>query len=198
MRFSPNYVEAYIALGDALRRAGRVEASMEPSRGAACQSEGGRRPVRVRDGSRAPRAAREARLVRRCRAPAPGSAGLPARACPVARSSAGRSVRDGRQAQTIVEGLLPSMKTLDVGETLAMSLAEQGQFADAVSVQRDVLTQPARPASHPRPLAWPRTFSATSGVCPAASRGRRTMSSIPPGRRSTPRCSRHRSAGANR
>ena len=30
VRFSPNYVEAYIALGDALRRAGRVEASMEP------------------------------------------------------------------------------------------------------------------------------------------------------------------------
>ena len=31
------------------------------------------------------------------------------------------------------------MKTLDVGETLAMALAEQGQFADAVVIQRGVL-----------------------------------------------------------
>ena len=48
-------------------------------------------------------------------------------------------VRDGRQAQTIVEGLLTTLKTLDLGETLAMALAEQGQFADAVTIQRGVI-----------------------------------------------------------
>ena len=48
-------------------------------------------------------------------------------------------IRDGRQAQTIVEALLATQQTLDLGETLAMALAEQAQFADAVAIQRDVL-----------------------------------------------------------
>jgi len=48
-------------------------------------------------------------------------------------------VRDGQRAQAIVERLAQTSKTIDVGETLAMALAERGQFADAVGVQREVL-----------------------------------------------------------
>jgi cytochrome c-type biogenesis protein CcmH/NrfG len=48
-------------------------------------------------------------------------------------------VRDGRRAQTIVQGLIANQNTLDLGETLAMALAEQGQFADAVAIQRGVM-----------------------------------------------------------
>ena len=48
-------------------------------------------------------------------------------------------VRDGRRAQTIVQGLIANHNTLDLGETLAMAFAEQGKFADAVAIQRGVI-----------------------------------------------------------
>lgn len=141
VRFSPNYVEAYIALGDALRRAGRVEGSMEPYREAlrvspkAADARFGYGMALVRLGRY-----REARDwfadAARQHPDRPDFQHALARLLAAAPDDL---VRDGRQAQTIVEGLLKTMQTLDVGETLAMALAEQGQFADAVSVQRDVL-----------------------------------------------------------
>jgi cytochrome c-type biogenesis protein CcmH/NrfG len=49
------------------------------------------------------------------------------------------SVRDGQRAQAIVEHLSRTSKTIDLGETMAMALAERGQFADAIAVQRQVM-----------------------------------------------------------
>ena len=141
VRFSPNYVEAYIALGDALRRAGRVEASMEPYREA----------LRISPKAADARFGYGMALVRLGRYSAardwfadaaPLHPDRPDFQHALARLLAAAPdavVRDGRQAQTIVEGLLANMKTLDVGETLAMALAEQGQFADAITIQRGVL-----------------------------------------------------------
>jgi tetratricopeptide (TPR) repeat protein len=48
-------------------------------------------------------------------------------------------VRDGRRALTIAEGLLKGRASTQLGETLAMALAELGRFEQAVSVQRDVM-----------------------------------------------------------
>ncbi|MQA29202.1 MAG: tetratricopeptide repeat protein [Luteitalea sp.] len=48
-------------------------------------------------------------------------------------------IRDGRRALALVEGLLKSQQTLELGEALAMSLAELGQYEQAVTVQRDVI-----------------------------------------------------------
>src|SRR4029077_5852339 len=48
-------------------------------------------------------------------------------------------VRDGRRALAIVEELRKGQKTTDLGETMAMTLAEVGEYAEAVSVQRSVL-----------------------------------------------------------
>ncbi len=53
-------------------------------------------------------------------------------------------VRDGQRAQAIVERLSQTTKTIDLGETMAMALAERGQFADAVSVQRQVMEASTR------------------------------------------------------
>jgi|RhiMethySRZTD1v2_1073278.scaffolds.fasta_scaffold00733_27 tetratricopeptide (TPR) repeat protein len=150
VRFSPNYVEAHIALGDALRRAGRVEASMEPYREAlrvspkAAEARFGYGMALVRLGrygeardwfadaaNRYPDRLDFQHALARLLAAAPDD-----------------RVRDGRRAQTIVEGLIPNLKTLDLGETLAMALAEQGQFADAVAIQRGVIDA-ARQAGFP-------------------------------------------------
>ena len=53
-------------------------------------------------------------------------------------------VRDGRRALQIVEGLLRGQTTTALGETLAMALAEVGQFDRAARVQRDVMAANAR------------------------------------------------------
>ena len=141
VRFSPNYVEAYVALGDAMRRAGRVEASMRPYSEAlrvspkAADARFGYGMALVRLGRY-----HEARDwfadAARLHPDRPDFQHALARLLAAAPDD---TVRDGRHAQTLVDGLLNTMKTFDVGETLAMALAEQGRFADAVSVQRDVL-----------------------------------------------------------
>ena len=49
------------------------------------------------------------------------------------------SVRDGQRALQLVERLLKAQPSTVLGETLAMALAEVGQFERAVRVQRDVM-----------------------------------------------------------
>lgn len=53
-------------------------------------------------------------------------------------------VRDGGRAREIVERLVQQGRTLDLGETMAMALAELGEFDRAVAVQRDLLTAATR------------------------------------------------------
>ena len=53
-------------------------------------------------------------------------------------------VRDGRRAKMLVDGLVQQGRTLDLGETMAMTLAELGEFERAAAVQRDLLTAAQR------------------------------------------------------
>ena len=141
VRFSPNYVEAYIALGDAMRRAGRVEASMDPYREAlrvspnAADARFGYGMALVRLGRY--REARDwfADAANRH----PDRLDFQHALARLFAAAPDDLVRDGRRAKTIVEGLIAKQNTLDLGETLAMALAEQGQFADAVAIQRGVI-----------------------------------------------------------
>jgi hypothetical protein len=49
-------------------------------------------------------------------------------------------VRDGRRALTIAQQLFDSgERSTSIGETIAMALAEQGNYGQAISIQRDVL-----------------------------------------------------------
>ena len=57
-------------------------------------------------------------------------------------------VRDGRRALAIAEQLLKTQQTLDLGETLAMSLAELGHYDKAAAVQRDVIAAAERAGLH--------------------------------------------------
>lgn len=49
------------------------------------------------------------------------------------------TVRDGTRAMMLVQELMAEGRTLDLGETMAMTLAELGQFDRAMSVQRDLM-----------------------------------------------------------
>jgi tetratricopeptide (TPR) repeat protein len=48
-------------------------------------------------------------------------------------------VRDGRRALGLAETLVKTNRSTEDGETLAMALAETGQFAEAAGIQRDVI-----------------------------------------------------------
>lgn len=48
-------------------------------------------------------------------------------------------VRDGQRAMALVQDLVKRGRTLELGETLAMTLAELGQYDQAASIQRDVI-----------------------------------------------------------
>jgi hypothetical protein len=48
-------------------------------------------------------------------------------------------VRDGARAMTLVQELMKGTKTTAIGETMAMAMAELGEFRDAVDVQRGVI-----------------------------------------------------------
>ena len=48
-------------------------------------------------------------------------------------------VRDGQRAMTLVQDLVKQGRTLELGETLAMALAELGRYDQAASIQRDVI-----------------------------------------------------------
>ena len=49
------------------------------------------------------------------------------------------ATRDGPRALAIVEGLAEREQSLLLGETLAMALAEVGRYAEAATVQRDLI-----------------------------------------------------------
>lgn len=53
-------------------------------------------------------------------------------------------VRDGEQALTMVDRLASQGRTLDLGETMAMALAEVGAHARAAALQRDLITGAGR------------------------------------------------------
>jgi hypothetical protein len=48
-------------------------------------------------------------------------------------------VRDGRQAMAMTKQLLAQQQTVDLAETMAMALADLGQFQQAATLQREVI-----------------------------------------------------------
>jgi tetratricopeptide (TPR) repeat protein len=144
---NPSYVEAFVALGETLRDAGRYRDSLEAYAEA----------VRLN-----PRAA-EARLayalslvqLRRFREARDWLADSvrsqpdrPELAIALARLYAAApdaTVRDGRQAFALTQQLLQTQqKTTALGETMAMTAAELGNFSEAVAIQRDIIAAASR------------------------------------------------------
>jgi tetratricopeptide (TPR) repeat protein len=140
-RYNPNYTEAWMALGDTLRSSGRIEASLKP------YSE----VVRINPRSADARFAYAMALVRLRRyrdAKAwleestrvlPDRPELSHALARILAAAPDDTVRDGTRAMALVQDLMKANKTTVVGETMAMALAELGQFGDAVDVQKGVI-----------------------------------------------------------
>jgi tetratricopeptide (TPR) repeat protein len=141
VRYNPNYVEALTGLADALRRGGRVEESLKTyteivrinPRAAEARFGYAMGLVRLRR-------YREARdwLVEATRAQ-PDQPDLALALARILAAAPDNSVRDGARAMAITEELFKGTKTTVLGETLAMALAEVGQYEEAVKIQRGVL-----------------------------------------------------------
>jgi len=58
------------------------------------------------------------------------------------------AVRDGHRALQLAEELSRTMKTVELGQTVAMALAEQGRFEEAAGWQRDLI-RVAGASGHP-------------------------------------------------
>jgi tetratricopeptide (TPR) repeat protein len=137
----PNYLEARLRLAEALRRSGRLEESLSQ------YGEVSRIDPRVAEARfgfamtlvrlRRYQEARD-RLVEGMH----GYPTQPAFARALARLLAAAPddrVRDGRRAMAMTQQLLKDQQTLDLGETMAMTLAELGQYEQAVAFQREVM-----------------------------------------------------------
>jgi tetratricopeptide (TPR) repeat protein len=141
LTYQPNYVEAHLALGDALRRRD------QPKRALAHYDE----VMQINPRSSQARLGRALALAalgrweeardwliesRMAYPDRPEYAIALARllaAAPEAR------VRDGGRALDIASALLKQQKTTDVGEALAMALAEIGDYDQAIGIQRGIL-----------------------------------------------------------
>jgi tetratricopeptide (TPR) repeat protein len=142
VRYNPSYVEALVALGDALRRAGRPASSLEPYGEVVRLNP---RSVQARLGYAMAlvrlRRYREARdwleEAARMQPDQPDLAHALARLLAAAPDD---GVRDGRRALDITQELFKTQpKSTTLGETMAMTAAELGNFEEAAAIQRGVL-----------------------------------------------------------
>ena len=148
--FGPDYREAYMALGDALRRVGRFGEALTAYQ----------EVVRIDPASVEARFAYAVTLVRLGRhleardwlteslvihRQQPMLVQALAR---ILAASPDARARNGRRALALAQQLAGDVTTTDVGETLAMALAEVGDYAGAVDTQKNVIAAAGRAGQH--------------------------------------------------
>ena len=141
IRYNPSYVEARLLLADVHRRTGRFEAAL------AQYDEVARLNPRAA-AARVGRAMTLARLRRFADARVtledalsaqPGQAELANALARILAAAPDAKLRDGQRALSLVQEVARTTGTTTVGETMAMALAEVGNFSDAAMTQRSVL-----------------------------------------------------------
>ena len=141
VKYQPNYVEARLVLADALRRSRRAEASLVHYREAITMNP---RLSQARLGYAMAlvqlRRDREARdLLSESMAQHADQPEIAHALARVLAASPDDRVRDGQRAMAIVQVLFKGQKTTELGETMAMTFAELGEYARAVDIQRGVM-----------------------------------------------------------
>ena len=142
VRFDPALINARFSLADALRRTGRLEAAVEqydtilredPN---ASQARFGRAMAFVRLGRYADARAAFEDAARRH----PEQPGFIHALARVLAAAPADGVRDGQRALALVQGLIEELGASPATlETLAMALAEVGQFGEAAAQQRQAI-----------------------------------------------------------
>ena len=146
VKYDPAYVEARMQLADALRRAGRLDASLShyaeviETSPAISQARLGRAMALVR--------LQRYREARDELADAvniyPDQPGFPHALARLLAAAPDDGLRDGRRALALVRTLLTQQKTMALAETMAMALAESGEYGQAVTWQREAIAEAER------------------------------------------------------
>jgi tetratricopeptide (TPR) repeat protein len=146
LKYSPTYIEARLALADALRRTGRFDEALTNYRELprlnprAAEARFGYAMALVKLGRYVDARTWLDEAVR-VQPDRPELAHALARVLAAAPEP---QARDGQRAMTIVQELLKTNKTTPVGETMAMALAEIGDYRQAVAVQGGVIDAATR------------------------------------------------------
>ena len=141
----PSYVEARLGLAALLRRSGRLEESLAQYDEVASQAISGDPRFEEAPFGAAITLVRLGRYEDardRLRAGMSEYPGTPFFAHALARLLSGApsaDVRDGQGALSLLRSLPESLQRVDYGETLAMTLAEVGQFTEAAAIQREAI-----------------------------------------------------------
>lgn len=138
---APDYAQARLRLADVLRRRGRLQDALteyervvqaDPTLSDATL---GRAITLVRMGRYVEARDRLTEAMKTY----PSHSGFPHALARLLAAAPDDSVRDGRRALALAEQVLKTDRSTDVGETLAMALAEVGRFDEAAAVQRDLM-----------------------------------------------------------
>ena len=145
VQHQPDYVEARLGLATLLRRAGRLEESLSQYDQVAEQALSGDPRFEEAPFGAAVTLVRLGRYddardrLRRGMAEYPNTPFFAHALARLLSGSPDAAVRDGRGALSLLRALPEELQRIDYGETLAMTLAEVGQFTDATAIQREAI-----------------------------------------------------------
>ena len=146
VRYEPSYVEARLRLARLLRRIGRPdEALSEYARVIDSDPRSMEAPLGYALTLVALGRYREARnRLEAGAADYPDQAMFRKALARLLAAAPDARARDGQRALTLVEELLAQERSFDLGEAMAMALAEVGRYAEAASWQREVMSMAAQ------------------------------------------------------
>jgi tetratricopeptide (TPR) repeat protein len=141
LKYGPGYVQARVRLAGVLRRSGRLQESLEQY-DQVLKTDPSLSEAAFGYAMTLVRMQRHQEARDRLTGGMKVSPDQPVFAHALARllaASPDHRVRDGRRAMALVNELRKKHQTIDLGETLAMAMAELGQYEQAAAVQRDVM-----------------------------------------------------------
>jgi len=140
LKARPTYTEARLRLASSLRRAGKLEAALAEYDTALASAPDNTeaRMGKVMVLSKAHRDREARRVLDEALQSSPGDLVTMHALARLLATSPDGTVRDGAKAMDLVQQMLKRGRTLELGETYAMTLAELGQYREAQALQRDL------------------------------------------------------------
>jgi len=141
LKYDPGYVPAHVQLADVLARTGRPDQALVHYE-RALETDPGLREAALGYAMALVRLHRYLEARDRLTEAMKSAPDDPAFGHILARLLAAAPdarVRDGKRAKALIDELLKKQQTIDLGETAAMTLAELGEYDQAVAVQRDLV-----------------------------------------------------------
>jgi tetratricopeptide (TPR) repeat protein len=146
VKYEPGYVQAQVGLAGALRQSGRLQESLAAYQEAlkldSSLPDAALGHAMTLVGLRRYQAARDA--LAETMKDFPDQLAFPHALARLLAAAPDDRVRDGRRAMAMVQRLLEKEQSIELGETLAMTFAELGQYERAAAVQREVMAATER------------------------------------------------------